>query len=55
MKYSYDGKPYKSKEESKHKDIAYYECRKPCHIKPNCPTLKKLKGKHEKKNRTLKT
>jgi len=36
------------------KYLIYFECRKKCHIKPNCPLFKKRKGKFEKKKKTLK-
>jgi len=47
-------KAYKNKEESKGKDIVSYECRKPRHIKPECPSIKKKKGKFEKMTKALK-
>lgn len=51
MKFSDDKKPYRKKDESRGKDIVCYEHGK--HIKPNCPSLKKKKGKYEKKKRAL--
>lgn len=36
------------------KDVIYFQCRKRGDIKPNCPLLKKRKGKFEKFKRALK-
>lgn len=47
-------KSFKSKEENKGKNVVCYQCKKPKHIKPDRPLLKKRKGKYEKKKQALK-
>lgn len=44
----------KAKDENKGKKVVCYECKKPGHIKPQCPVLKKLKVKARKKKHALK-
>lgn len=54
MKFSKERKFSKMKDENKGKDIVCYECKKPGHIKPDCPFLKKTKGNPGKKKHALK-
>ena len=53
MKVPKERRPYKNKEELKGRDLVCYECRKPCHIKLDCPLLEKKKGKYERKKKAL--
>ena len=46
-------RPYQNKEELKSRDLVCYEYRKPGYIMPNCPLLKKRKGKYERKKKAL--
>lgn len=54
IKFLEDKKPFKNKEKSKGKDIVCNECRKPDHIKLDCPLVKKKKCKFKKKKWALK-